>query len=246
MSIVKLHLPFYNDKVLLKIISVMNDRCEIVCQDIHDLGAKSSHELYEKIGQLIFELDSSIQLILLGDSGKLQLSIPESSRFVIKSSSDKIKPYLSMGYKPISERSLLTTLEDKLDHESIHHAGMQMKDGKILMFDVYKLWYLTNDIKPIKFEVTDVLEQVFGTSDYKSLKNLPLWEDITLANIKKHPEHYKRVKNADLSCPILMIIHNKTPTLVDGLHRLIGAFMMKEKFIKVKMIPKKVFLKGKV
>ena len=56
MSVVKIHLPFYTKKILLKSINLMNDECELIVQDINDFKVNKGKQddLYKKIGDFVF------------------------------------------------------------------------------------------------------------------------------------------------------------------------------------------------
>ncbi len=70
-----------------------------------------------------------------------------------------------------------------------------------------------------------------GTDEW----NLTAWE--LIKNPEKEPTHYKRVQNVDLSYPLQIMRHNGRWLLLDGLHRLVKAYLEGKKTVKVRKVP---------
>lgn len=70
-----------------------------------------------------------------------------------------------------------------------------------------------------------------------------VWNNISpldvINNKKKYPEHWKRIKNADLKYPILMY----NGTIFDGVHRLAKLYINKKVSMTVIVIPVAIFNK---
>ena len=71
-----------------------------------------------------------------------------------------------------------------------------------------------------------------GTDAY----NLIPWDVINHPEIEK--THYKKVQNADLSHPIDIMENKGRWLILDGLHRLVKAYMQGQKTVKVRKIPR--------
>ena len=70
-------------------------------------------------------------------------------------------------------------------------------------------------------------------------KNIKLSPGTVLKNPKKYKEHYKRIKNADLSYPIMMY----NGWIIDGVHRTLKAHLRGKKTLKAYVFPKDIFKK---
>ena len=249
MSSMKLHLPFYTKNILLKAISLMNEECDLIVQDITDFKQKNinNNNLYKSIGEFIFSYDDNTKLILLGDTGKLVLPTPPSSKIILQHTDvnkASYNRYIKLGYTSMTETNIIKELLDIIKSSSVHTCGFLDKTGKMLKYDVYKLWFESNDLEAVKFEVSNVMEYVFGSSNMNVIQNLKLWDTVTLKNINKHQDHASRLLYADINIPIIMTIYNKEPKLLDGMHRLLKAYTTKKKFIKVILVEKKQLKKA--
>lgn len=245
MSNVKLHLPFYTKEILLKLMDLIKEETDMRIIHIKDFP-KTEKQLYTKLGKFIFDNEDQ-KLIILGDTGKLNLPIPHISKIIFKhkSVSDaRYKFYKKMGYFTVKEKEL--SQKNKIItmlHSTFTHTG-GFSDR---YFDVFKLWYLTRNLKQIKFEVSDVMEALFGPEWEEEIHHHKFWRNVKLKNIKKkkHKEHYDRIKNADLKYPIMMTEDNDI-FLVDGFHRLLKSYLAKKKYIDVLMIPKSIMKEAEI
>lgn len=70
-----------------------------------------------------------------------------------------------------------------------------------------------------------------GTNEW----NLTPWELIN--NPEKEPTHYKRVQSVDMSYPLQIMQYNRRWLLLDGLHRLVKAYLEKMDTVKIRKIP---------
>ena len=247
MSLVKLHLPFYTQKILLKIIDLMNDMTDLIVQNVDEFN-ESGDKLYKKIGDFIFKQDTNSKIFLLGDSGTNQLPIPWSTRIILKHksvSNSKFKKYEKMRYESMSEKKIIDELENFAKSSSTHVCGFNKGKGKVSKYDVYRLWFETHGAKSKKYTVSNVIEYVYGSSEWEDMIKVKLWDKkVTLANINNFPHHVQRINRADLNIPVLMTMYNKEPQLLDGVHRLIKAYLTNERTIKVIMVDKKQLKKA--
>jgi hypothetical protein len=69
-----------------------------------------------------------------------------------------------------------------------------------------------------------------GTDDW----NLTPWE--VIKNPKLHPNHFNKIKEADLSYPIEIVDHNNRWLILDGLHRLAKAYIENHQTISVRKV----------
>jgi len=248
MSLVKLHLPFYTEKILLKIIDLMNDMTDLIVQNVDEFN-ETGDKQYNKIGDFIFNQDKDSKIFLLGDYSITQLPIPWSTRIILKHKSvseSKIKKYTKMRYEVMTEKKIINELVNLVKSDSSHTCGFN-KNNKMSQYDVYRLWFETHNAKTIKYTVPNVMEYIHGSSDWDDIVKIKLWDKkVTLANINNFPYHVQRINRADLNIPILMTMHNKQPELLDGLHRLIKAYLTNEKTIKVIMVDKQQLKKAEI
>ena len=245
---VKLHLPFYTEKILLKLFELINNY-DLDIVHVSNFHAKNNADLYKKIGEYIFSKPKDTNIIIIGETNTLELPIPPKSKLLLTSSKvskTNQKKYKKVNYIPTSEKQIINNIESRIVESFSHTGGFENKVGEMMLFDILKLWYLTNNIQSIKFEVYDVINEALGTRDPDEIDEIKLWDDVSINNINKNSNHYKRIKKADLNKPILMTIYNKKPYLVDGWHRLIKAYILKEEYIPVRMIPRDILLKTQV
>lgn len=252
MSLIKLHLPFYTKNILLKIINIMKTSNDLVICDIDDLEGskkKDPEKLYKEIGELIFKPKNKKKIFLLGDTGNLILPIPRFTKLLLDSDDLKKKSknkYLSLGYDLMNEKTIISELTHLLNSTSSHTAGFKRKDGSMAKYNVYRLWYETHNDKPIIFEVNNVLEYIYGFTEWEKLKKEKLWGNATLDKITNYPDHVERINNANLEYPIIITIYNAKPILLDGTHRLMKAYMTNKKTIKVIIIDKKKLKRAQI
>ena len=252
MSVVKIHLPFYTKKILLRAINLMNDECELIVQDIMDFKKNkiSQNDLYKKIGNFVFSQPDDRKIFLLGDTGNLMLPIPWSAKILLKNNNDIsesiINRYKKLGYVEMTEDEIIKELKNINKSTTKHTCAFSKVNDLSAKYDVYRLWFESHGKKPITFTTVNIMEYVFGTSDWEEIKKLKLWGPVTLTNINSHQDHARRLYNADVNTPILMTMYNKEPKLLDGTHRLIKSFIQNKKNIKVIILEKKELKKAEV
>lgn len=251
MSVVKIHLPYYTKNILSEILEQSNYNKDMYVININKMGITNTKDLYKELSETIFSYPLGSKLVIIGYTQDLKLPIPQSAKIILKEKSigiNKIKHYQKLGYDPLSERTILQTelIPELIDSTHTHIGGFIGNKNKVFSYDIYKLWYLTNDIKSTNMKLIDILEHMYGTDYKKVLKTHKLWEKVTISNIKKYPEHYERLKKADLNDPVLMTLYNKIPTMIDGMHRLMKAYLMNNKTIPVIMIPRNILTKAQI
>lgn len=250
MSNVKIHLPFYTKKILLELIELTE---KINTMKIIHINKLKKKNLFKQLGKIIFDEENADKnIIILGDTKKTLVPMSRRSKLILKHKSvdkNKYNYYKKLGYDSISENELVDTTElfDLLT-SSTSHVGGYYEDGELVKLDIYKLWFLTENTKSVKFEVGDVLNQIIDEKymEKGKLKKFKIWGKVSLSNIRKHPKHMTRLKMADIKLPILMTTEGGQPQLIDGWHRLMKAYIMKEKYIPVKIINKKILDKALV
>ena len=251
MSVVKIHLPFYTKKILLKSINLMNEECDLVVQDIIDfkVNKTSQDDLYKKIGNFIFSYSNDTKIFLLGDTGTMMLPIPWSSKILLKSdevSNINRNKYIKLGYMEMTEDEIIKELKNINKSTSRHTCGFSKVNDTLITYDVYRLWFESHSKKPITFTTNNIMEYVYGTSDWEEIKKIKLWGHVTLTNINSHQDHARRLYNADENIPVLMTMYNKEPKLLDGVHRLIKSYINNKKNMKVILLDKKELKKAEV
>lgn len=253
MSSVKIHLPYYTEKILLKMIELMNNN-NLIVQNIDEFkkkidGNKPSLDiLYNKIGNFIFTSKHD-NIFLIGDTKNLMLPIPLSSKVLLKDtsvSSSQKKRYILMGYTELTEKEIINELLNYLNSSSKHTCGFEKKNGTLAKFDVFKLWFYSYGMQATKFDVDNIMEYVYGTANIDEIKKIKLWNNTTLNNINKYPDHARRLNDADINVPILMTIYNGSPKMLDGVHRLIKSFVTGEKYINVIIMDNKMIKKAEI
>ncbi|MBA42514.1 MAG: hypothetical protein CMF62_00705 [Magnetococcales bacterium] len=230
MSNVKLHLPFYSKNIVETLLKLVNKDKNILVQHVSNLDNS-----YEKIGKFIFDKNNKNRnIILLGDTKDLKLPIPRFSKFIIpnkKISKKTKKMYDSLNYIDANENDLINDIDSFLNTQSSHTAKFQL-GGKERTIDVYKLWYVTKDEKHVKLKSRDVSKAIFGTSNINKIKNTKLWGGVKINDLQMDDDHMMRITLADLDTPILFTINKKGEfQMIDGLHRLVKAMMIKSKDI---------------
>lgn len=70
-----------------------------------------------------------------------------------------------------------------------------------------------------------------GTNDW----NLTAWE--LIKNPEGEPTHYKRVRDVNLLFPLQIMWYKNRWLLLDGLHRLVKAYVQGKKKVKVRIVP---------
>lgn len=100
---------------------------------------------------------------------------------------------------------------------------MQADLGLTFFWDVRKLWAADLPVVPMHVrELEWLLDRPFWNDGRRKLALRP--HDVA-ANPERHPVDYKRVAAADLSCPINVIYLRGRWVIMDGLHRLLKAWM---------------------
>lgn len=100
-------------------------------------------------------------------------------------------------------------------------------------YDQITLWKLAANKKIIKYKMSDVKHWIYYTpwSDGDCL--ISVYEVLLLKS--KYPDHIKRIKNADLSFPLIVIEdkYDKFGTILDGNHRFAKMIMNNKKFVNI-------------
>ncbi len=107
-------------------------------------------------------------------------------------------------------------------------------------WDSKKIWALDLPIQEMK------IDDLIWHFDY------PFWEkegtddwNLTPLELIKNPEaepsHYRKIQEADLSFPIEVIEYKGRYRILDGIHRLVKAYMQGQKTIQVRIIPEDKF-----
>ena len=104
------------------------------------------------------------------------------------------------------------------------------------------IWKIDAPITEIELSQIDWLLDVdwFGTDEH------PLTPNEVMNSPELDVEHYKRIKNADMSYPIDLGLNSRVNKLVpfDGLHRICKAKMLGVEKIKCRIIPIEKLLNG--
>jgi disulfide oxidoreductase YuzD len=107
----------------------------------------------------------------------------------------------------------------------------------IKSYSVPKLIELSEDLPEKSYDLKDLERQIY--------KDTPWGEGLTISDVlndpKKYMDHMKRIKNSDLSYPILIAPNGE---IADGNHRLAKAVMNKENTIKAKVFPDNESMQG--
>lgn len=120
-----------------------------------------------------------------------------------------------------------------------------------VVYDIEKLWELTNDLIPQKILVNKLIYMLNELlwSDAEGTDLPAPGNDISPMQVMQNPSlskyHTDMIKEADLSYPILLLITtNGTLDVIDGLHRLSKAYMMRKKYISGVIIPDDILSKA--
>jgi hypothetical protein len=228
MSNFKIHLPFYTKKILLKIFDLVNDHPDIIVQRVKNLDND-----YTKIGNFIFDKkNKNKKIILLGKFDKM-LPIPRFTKFLLKDTEIKKKDkknYERMNYVDVTEKDFIENIDTLIENESEHRASFKLGSKKYTI-DVYKLWFVSNDKSPVKLRMKDIQRVIFGTDDLEEIKSQPIWGETSLNDIVPESDHMMRITMADLDIPILFSNYKRQFQMIDGMHRLAKAILLKNKYI---------------
>jgi len=228
MSTVRLHLPFFDGVILSKIINLINEIKNIYIINVDEIKIKDQTEMYEFICKKIFE-NYAMKIIILGDYTKICLPISDNGKIIIKELANKsIKKYDKLNYKIYEKKKLIDRLEQIIHTYDTHIFTIDKFNG-----DVYKLWYLTQNIDYETVSLSDFIKSAFKKI---SIDKFKFWDKILIDDIKEYPNEYQRMKNSDLSYPIIVLRNKKDLTILDGFHRLIKAYRYEYKNIKVKYV----------
>jgi hypothetical protein len=241
MSTVRLHLPFYDEIILSKIMKLMNEIKNIYIININELKNYKNYELYENICKKIFE-NYAMKIIILGNFNSSPLPISNNSKILIKELINKpIQKYDKYNYKIMDKKKLLDKLDEFIHTYDTHIFSIDDFNG-----DVFKLWFLTQNIEYENIDLSELIKKLFKKTDIRKIK---FWNKILIDDIKEFPNEYERMKNSDLSFPIIVFKNKNDYTILDGFHRLIKAYRYDYKKIKVKYVNfnliKKVYIDEK-
>ena len=92
-------------------------------------------------------------------------------------------------------------------------------DGRILVWDVERLWRLSQEISPMP-------KLVEGFTEFDE----NMWFTDTRVTVKEVVKHTERINNCDLSFPIIL---NADGQIMDGVHRLAKAYILGHEKINV-------------
>lgn len=229
MSSVKIYLPVYNDKILLKLINLMNMYPLLKVINLLDLknGGGDDKRWYNNICKLIFA-NYNKKLVLLGPGPKYELPIPTNIKIIFnKKLQSKYPSYL---YVPIDR--LLYMMKGRIC-DSSSTATFGYKKGFI--GDTYNLWYQTTFNKIYVLNRNRLIKRIFNLDDEKDFENIELWEKTSIKNLKRYKDDYRRVLKANMNYPIIITREYK---LCDGAHRLVKAYCNNIPKVKVKFVTK--------
>jgi hypothetical protein len=104
-------------------------------------------------------------------------------------------------------------------------------------WDSKKVWKLDEpvidlDINELLWHFDIPFWEKEDTDDY----NLKAWDVINFPDIEK--SHFKKVQDADLAYPIDIMENKGRLLILDGLHRLVKAYMKGDTMVKVRKIPR--------
>ena len=113
------------------------------------------------------------------------------------------------------------------------------KVGFDFKWSVEKVWALKYpaeemDMRELEWHFDIPFWEVSDTDDY----NLPAWSDIREPGSEAHSEHWKKIQAADLKYPIDIMENKGRWLILDGLHRLVKAYVAGSKTVKVRIIPR--------
>jgi hypothetical protein len=98
-------------------------------------------------------------------------------------------------------------------------------------WDNQKLWRL--DLPIADMDIRQLLWHLDAPFSPRGLKP----RDV-LKNPKHYPREYARIMDADLAYPINVIENNGAWVIMDGVHRLAKAHLLKSSIIKIKILPR--------
>jgi hypothetical protein len=90
---------------------------------------------------------------------------------------------------------------------------------------------VSNDKSPVKLRMKDIQRVIFGTDDLEEIKSQPIWGETSLNDIVPESDHMMRITMADLDIPILFSNYKRQFQMIDGMHRLAKAILLKNKYI---------------
>ncbi len=130
----------------------------------------------------------------------------------------------------------LVVLEKNIKNVMVNKRPKILTDaGYEIYCDTVKLREL--DLPIVDFAINELIwnfDIPFWAKDGTDDWNLTPWDVIN--KIDGSAGHQKRVEEADLKFPILLLNKNDKWLIIDGVHRLVKAFQSKEKIIKAKII----------
>jgi hypothetical protein len=139
-----------------------------------------------------------------------------------------------IGSLPVPSAAYLGNLGEGAIFNSVS-THVTKFNGKV--YDVYKLWWKSDPL-PVHYRSVETLTRtLFGTVDVLGLK---LWGNETVAEaLENRSDEYDRIKNAQLTFPILLTRVESRLVLLDGSHRLVKAVLKENTYIPVKIISRK-------
>jgi len=110
-----------------------------------------------------------------------------------------------------------------------------------LVYSLDMMFEYISDFKPkvLEIDISELIYLLFGkfTFTYGS----PQFSMIdVLKEPEKYPDHYNRIKHADLMYPIILGKNTGGLYIIDGFHRLTKAYQEKQKIIKYYLFPRKL------
>jgi hypothetical protein len=243
MSSVKLHLPFYDDKILTSIMDLMNDVKNINIINIDKIRSSDPDKTYKKVGELIFD-NYHQKNIILGHYTKHPLPIPDLPKIIIKELVNKsTKTYEQYGYMKVEKKNLIDNLKEMLLTLVDTHTFTIKLNGKLFSGDVFHLWYLSHFNKKDSLKTSDFIEKVYKGQDIEKVK---FWNKLYIKDLKKFPDEYERVEEANMMHPVIVVKVRTSWTMLDGYHRLVNAYKNKKKNIKVRFVTLNQILKTEI
>lgn len=113
---------------------------------------------------------------------------------------------------------------------------MQTELELSFFWDVRKLWAVDLPVVPMQVQELEwLLEKPFWKDGHRQLALRPC--DVA-ADPQRYPVDYERAMTADLSCPINVIYLRGRWVVMDGLHRLLKAWMCGHEMILTKQAHK--------
>jgi len=229
MASVKLHIPYYDDNILRRVINLNNNNNNIKILFIDGIKNVNKDRKFKYICEKIFD-NYGTNLIIIGDF--LMLPIPKRSRYIIKGIKGKNKQkYTQSGYQQITHKKLMKSIKKLIcDSWSIHTAKIRHPiTNKYIEIDVYKLWYITYNKKHNLMNKFKFIKSFYKLENIKDYETLELWNDETI----KSKNQRDKIKKANVKYPV--ITYKKK--VLDGNHRVAKSYLSKNikniKFIKL-------------